>query len=191
MARVFVVHKWHGTPDDDWYGWIGGELSKRGHEVHIPEMPDTDNPTVAAWVSCLAREVGTPDSNTYLVGHSIGCQTILRYLESLDGSVKIGGVLLVGAWMTLNLEALDPGEPKIARKWMSTPLRWQIIKGRARQFTVIQSENDPYVPLENTDLFRRMLDARVLIQPRAGHFEKGDGFDELHVGLNELLKMMK
>ena len=32
------------------------------------------------------------DENTYFVGHSIGCQAIMRYLESVDVK-KIGGVL--------------------------------------------------------------------------------------------------
>ncbi len=38
--------------------------------------------------------IGNPDNETYLVGHSLGSPTILRYLESLQDDQMIGGGLL-------------------------------------------------------------------------------------------------
>ena len=41
------------------------------------------NPRIQKWVSKLAQTVGDADKQTYFVGHSMGCQTIVRYLEKL------------------------------------------------------------------------------------------------------------
>lgn len=78
MKRVIIVHRWEGGSYDDWRPWLKTELEKRDFEVLIPDMPDTDIPVIEKWVHRLANIVGTPDSDTYFIGHSIGCQTILR-----------------------------------------------------------------------------------------------------------------
>ncbi len=36
------------------------------------------------WILKIARAVKTADKNTYFVGHSLGCQGIARYIESLS-----------------------------------------------------------------------------------------------------------
>lgn len=61
-------------------------------------MPDTANPKIKKWVSELEKQVSELDENTYFVGHSIGCQTIMRYLENKE-TRKIGGILFVAPWL--------------------------------------------------------------------------------------------
>ena len=77
--RVFIVHGWGAYPQDDWIPWLKGQLEDKGCEVYNPSMPDTEHPQIETWLSFLANLVGDVDENTYFVGHSIGCQTILRY----------------------------------------------------------------------------------------------------------------
>ena len=61
-------------------------------------MPDTANPKIKEWVSELEKQVSELDENTYFVGHSIGCQTIMRYLENKE-TRKIGGILFATPWL--------------------------------------------------------------------------------------------
>lgn len=61
-------------------------------------MPDTANPKIKEWVSELEKQVSELDENTYFVGYSIGCQTIMRYLENKE-TRKIGGILFVAPWL--------------------------------------------------------------------------------------------
>ncbi len=189
MVRVFLVHKWEGKPADDWYPWLKKMLEATGFEVHVPEMPDTTAPKIEEWISFLNNIIAKPDVDTYLVGHSIGCQAIMRYLAGINETV--GGIVLVAGWITLKDEALSEEEWLVAQPWCRTPIDWKRVKGNSKHITVILSKDDPYVSLDNAKLFEERLGARVLVQPGAGHFEKVDGFSELHVALNELMKMIE
>jgi predicted alpha/beta hydrolase family esterase len=88
MKRVILVHGWGGYPEEGWFPSFKKELEKEGYKVSVPAMSHPENPTIDDWVGHLAKVIGKPDENTFLVGHSIGCQTILRYLESLNGAFE-------------------------------------------------------------------------------------------------------
>lgn len=98
MKRAFLIHGWEGDPEEEWRPWLKKELEKKGFEVYVPAMPDTATPTMEKWVPFLAEIVGKPDENCYFVGHSLGCITILRYLETLNEGEKVGGVVLVAGF---------------------------------------------------------------------------------------------
>ena len=78
--RVFIIHGWEGYPENAWFPWIKNELKKRGFEVYAPAMPDSGNPKIEIWVPFLKNLVGRCDENTYFIGHSMGCRTIIKYL---------------------------------------------------------------------------------------------------------------
>src|SRR5688572_19611763 len=99
MKRIFVVHGWYGHPGEGWFPWLKETLEARGFEVFVPAMPDPAHPRIESWVRQLAGEVGELDQETFFVGHSIGCQTILRYLQM--GDARAGGVVCVAPWTTL------------------------------------------------------------------------------------------
>ncbi len=96
--RVFIIHCWDGRPNYCWYPWVKKELEKNGFQVNVPAMPETEMPRMEKWVPELRKLVGSPDKDVYLVGHSVGCITILRYLESLKENEKIGGAVLVAGF---------------------------------------------------------------------------------------------
>lgn len=67
--------------------------------------------------------VGVPDEQTYFVGHSLGCQAIARYLESLSESIKVGGVVFVaGFFKRLSGLGEDVENNDIANHWLTTSL---------------------------------------------------------------------
>jgi uncharacterized protein len=187
---VIIIHKWEGTPSQDWYPWLRSVLEKRGVQAKVPEMPDTLHPKIGEWVSKLSEEIGTPDKDTYLVGHSMGCQTILRYLEALPAGKKIGGALLVAGFVTLIDGSVTPGKEGIIEPWLEKKIALGKAREHCNSFVSIFSDNDPYVGLDNVKTFEDELGSKVMIIPRAGHLGSEDGYKELHMALNELLKMM-
>ena len=140
-----------------------------------------------------SEEIGTPDENTYLFGHSIGSQAILRYLQTIDKQIKIGGCIFVAPWIFLNEEIIrEEGEEvvAIAKPWIETPIDWKAIKLHTNNFIVIFSDDDLFVPMEkNKLLFKNKLNAKIIIKKKKGHFDDKAGIKELPILLNELLKL--
>ncbi len=176
MKRVIIVHRWSGGPNDDWQPWLKDELQKLGYEVLVPEMPDTDVPVIEKWVGKLAEVVGTPDLDTYFVGHSIGCQAIMRYLETIN--TPVGGAVFVSGWFNLkNLE--DKEMEEIARQWIETPIDLEKVKSVLPKATLIISHNDPFNCFEENKTKFAQITNKEIIVPNAGHFTAEDGFTEL------------
>lgn len=189
MKRVFIVHGWSGFPGECWFPWLKHELEKRGFHVTVPQMPDADAPKIEKWVPHLAKTIGKPDKDTYLVGHSIGCQTILRYLQSIHGEVG-GAVFVAGFFLKLvNLES--PEEERVAEPWMTTPLDFKRIKQAAKKCIAIFSDNDPFVPLENAEGFVEKLDAEIVTVKSKGHMGASDNCPELPEALHAVLELAR
>lgn len=183
MKRVIVVHQWMAGADGDWRPWLRVKLEKLGYEVSIPEMPDIDTPVIEKWVNKLAEVVGTPDKNTYFVGHSIGCQTILRYLETANSPV--GGAVFVAGWF--NLENLESDEiAAIAKPWIETPINLKKVKATLPQSTLIISDNDPFGCFEENKAKFAQIVNQTIVVPNAGHLSADDGFTELPIILDDL-----
>lgn len=189
--RVFIIHGWDGYPEEGWFPWLKKELEKRGFQVKVPIMPEPAEPKIDAWVFYLAQIVGDVDENTFFVGHSIGCQTILRYLESLPADKKVGGAVFVAGWFVLS--DLEAEEEKIIRKpWLETPIDFNKVKAATKNFVAVFSEDDPVVPIkENRKLFEERLNPKIIVENKRGHFSGSDGVVELPAVLDELLKMSK
>ena len=191
---MFIIHGWGGSPEEGWFPWLGQQLQQQGFTVHIPTMPDTIHPRIKMWLTHLSKIVGIIDANTYFVGHSIGCQAILRYVESFSGTVRVGGIVLVAPWMYLDKQTMkEEGKEsiKIATPWVETPIDFKNVKQKIRKCVAVFSDNDLYVPLDNSTLFQQELGAKVIIEKQKGHFSGSDGITKLPVVLQELLDLTK
>jgi len=187
MKRVIIVHQWMAGADGDWRPWLKAELEKLGYKVLVPEMPDIDTPIIERWVGKLAEVVGIPDKDTYFVGHSIGCQTILRYLDSyrFKPLETVGGAVFVAGWF--NLENLEDEETvAIAKPWIETPINLEKVKAVLPKSTLIISDNDPFGCFEENKAKFAQIMTKGIIMPNAGHLSAEDGFTELPVIIDEL-----
>jgi hypothetical protein len=188
QKRVFIVHGWDGYPEEGWFPWLKKELEQKGFAVEVPAMPNPDEPEIDAWVQHLSKLIKKSDENTFFVGHSVGCQTILRYLETLPPNQKIGGVVCIAGWFTLeNLETEE--EKTIAKPWLETPIDFEKIKRHTNKFFAIFSDNDPFVPLTDKEIFEKKLSAQTLIEHQKGHFSGDEGITKLPSILEAVLKI--
>ncbi len=165
------------------------QLQKEGCTVRILAMPHTHTPTIRDWVATLQDAVKKPDEKTFFVGHSMGCQTILRYLETLPKGVVTGGALLVAPFFTL--KGLTTTEEKnIARPWLEIPIDAKEVKSHIRDIYAVFSDNDEFVPLKNVALFETRLKAWTRVEKNAGHFSGSDGTTTLPSGLAAMREML-
>ncbi len=191
MKRVFIIHGWDGYPEEGGFPWLKKELEEKGFQVTVPVMPQPKHPKIEEWVPFLRKVVGKPDENTFLVGHSIGAQTVLRYLEYLSPKIKVGGVILLAGWINLSEKAFEDAEDiQTARLWLDTPIDWGKIKSHTPNFTAIFSDNDPFVPLTDSNIFKEKLGAKIVIEKNKFHYSGSDGINQLPAVLKELLNFI-
>lgn len=190
MRRVFIVHGWDGSPNEGWFPWLKAELEKRGYAISVPALPHPERPTIEDWVGALAAAVGKADAQTYFVGHSIGCQTILRYLATLPKGSQVGGAVFVAGWFTLSA-SLSAAEQEIAREWLAKEIDTNMVRGAMQQSAAIFSETDTWVPMDNKKIFEEKLGSKTHIEKCGGqgHFSGSDGVTELPKVLELVLAM--
>jgi hypothetical protein len=183
-ARVHIVHGYLASPQDHWFPWLEQQLRKEGARVSTLQMPRPDRPELNAWLEHLQREIGTPDQHTYFVAHSLGCVALMHYLATLPSNVRIGGVVLVSGFTDPlpNLPQLD--------EFTAALLDLAKLAQRINHRFVIVSTNDTIVPPAHTRRLSRGLDARLLSVENAGHFLASDGFVDLPVAHQALLRML-
>lgn len=191
QKRVFIIHGWGGHPENAWFPWIKNELEKRGFEVHIPAMPDSDNPKIEVWVSFLKNLVGKCDENTYFIGHSMGCRTIIKYLGELEENEKAGGAVFVAGWVNLTPMAMGTEEEKkIVRQWLAVEVNYEKAKKLGRKFVTIFSDDDEYVPFEeNSKVYKEKLESEIILEHGRGHFDDDSGIKELPSALSAILEI--
>lgn len=192
VKRVCIVHGWDGSPDEPMHKWFKDSLEEEGYKVIIPEMPEAEEPKIEPWVNKLYEVIPNPDEDTYFIGHSIGCQAILRYLEKLPVDVKIAGVVLIAPWMYLDEKTIEEeGEEvkEIARPWMETKIDYSKIKSHINKIIAMFSSNDPYVPISNKYLFSEKLGAEIIVEENKGHYDPDSGIVDNPTALKALLEM--
>lgn len=186
MKRVFLIHGWSGSPENSWFPWLKKELENSGFNVQIPSMPNPDNPEIKSWVSHLEDMVEEADENTYFVGHSIGCQTIMRYVERLDKPIG-GAVFVAGFFRLLHLETEE--EKMVAKPWLETLIDYKKVKQNIPKIIAIFSDDDPDVDLGDKELFEENLGAKTLVEHNKGHFSDDAGVKELPSALKAVLEI--
>ncbi len=190
MKKVFIIHGWSGSPSEPLHKWLAYELRKKGFAVEVPVMPNPDEPIIEKWVSKLNKVVGSqPDEDIILVGHSIGCQAILRYLAGLKTFGFFGGIVFIAPW--LYLSGLENEDKNIAKPWIETQIDntkiWKHVP--KNKIVAIFSDNDPFVQKDNWEQFERLFGAKVITELGKGHFTADDGVDNLPSALEAVLGM--
>lgn len=127
---------------------------------------------------------------TYFIGHSISCQTIMRYLENKTS--KIGGILFVAPWLELLPYAIkDEDSYKTAEPWINTSIDFEKIKKITDNIRCIFSSDDYFVSINQEKEFKDKLNAKTLVVENKGHISEEDDVFELQEILMEAKNMLK
>ena len=188
--RAFIIHGYQGFPGEAWLPWLKVQLEKRGFQASLPAMPHPNRPTIGEWIPFIARLVGEPDGGTVLVGHSLGCQAVLRYLETLGEAGKsVGRTVLVAGRFPAGMSArearvLARGD-RVLQPWLIGGVDPAKAGRAAGRVTVILSDNDPYIPFGKARAsFPPELRARIVVEHGMGHFNEDDRLTELPSALS-------
>lgn len=183
--RAFIIHGWTGRNNQDWFPWALEELKERDYDAYAPAMPNPDSPVISEWLGEMTKVIGELKATDILIGHSMGCQAVLRYLDQRNEYVD--KVILIAGWEILSEKALPlPEDHEIVKPWYETPINYEKVKKLANVFVALFSDNDPWVPLEANQLaYKKNLDAEVIVEHNKGHFMKEVG------GVTEIPVLLK
>jgi len=169
--KIFLFHCWGGDGRSCWSGWLADHFRSKNIEVVAPDFPDTSNPNLDDWLAEVRKQVPKfdPKDEWVLIGHSLGCPTILRLLESFGENEHVKATILVTGF------AKDLGIPEIAN-FVDKDFDWDKINNSSDKFVVINSDNDPFIELSEGERLAKLLNTDLIVEHGAGHINEGSGF---------------
>jgi pimeloyl-ACP methyl ester carboxylesterase len=170
IDRILLVPRWSGTAASDFYPWLGRELAARAPPLSIdaaPLLPAPDRPEIEPCLeACLGVLAGLDLARTMLMGHSVGCQVLMRALARLPDGPRAPALLCVAGWWTVD----QPWDT--LRPWIETPFDHLRAAARCARTVVLLSDDDPFT--RDAEVTRRefiaALGAEVHVAPGRRHF---------------------
>jgi hypothetical protein len=188
--RAFIIHGYLGYPTEAWLPWLKTMLEKRGYQVWLPAMPHPDRPAIPEWIDFIGKLVGSPDSKTVMIAHSLGCEAVLHYLETLgEGAKSVGRTVLVASRFPAGMSPEEADKiiegDAILKPWLVARVDPKSVRFAAGKCTVILSDNDPYIPIEEARAsFQENFAAEIIVEHGKGHFNEDDNITELPSALS-------
>ncbi len=177
MKNAIVIHGTEGSPEKNWFPWLSNELAKIDYNVFVPQFPSPPKipAKIAEWFEVFKNYEQYLNENTILIGHSLGGIFILRILEKLKRPIKAAFFVAtpIGVRPILNYNR-DNAFSGFSFDWIN-------ITTKASHFEVFQSDNDPYVSLENGTQLAKQLNTKLTLITKAGHFNSKAGYTKFEV----------
>ena len=183
--EIILIHGLAATKKSNWFPWLEKEIKcNLDTSVKAVSLPRPKIPKINKWIDYLYKEAANPNENTVFIAHSLGCITLLKYIEELPDDVVIGGIILISAFD--NPLPLVP----LINSFVAKGPNYQKIIPKIKKVKVIGSNNDLIVPLKYTKEVANQLHTSVIEIDKAGHFTTQDGyksFPELYRILVEMI----
>lgn len=176
MNKLCVAARWQGDAFSDFYPWLETQIAPV-EVAHAELGPTRQAPTLEASVAAIDAAVarlGGPDG-VVVLGHSAGCQALLRYLAGLPADARVAGVVLVAAWTTIDApwREIEP--------WLGLEHDWERVRGSADRITVLLGDDDPFTRdhRANAAFWRERLGVVARVLPGRKHFNRPEESDVL------------
>lgn len=165
--KAVFVHGLGGTHPLHWQAWIKKELEKKGVQTAFPLLPRPFMPRKAEWVEGVKKAGGKLSENTIMFGHSLGVPTILHVLEGLEKEEKIKAAFLVaGFCRPLGLNEVE--------EFVVDEFDCKKIKENCGKFFVVYSDNDPFIPVEESLYLSEKLGVKGILEKNGSHITAPD-----------------
>lgn len=181
--KVFLIHGFEGVPNGGWRPWLMGKLGREDIFACSLSMPTPEAPKKEEWIQKITSEIPEPNEAIFLVGHSLGVNAILQYLQNLPEGSKIGGVLLISGPYK--------GKREITQEFFEPDYDFVRIKNTCKNFAIIHGDNDPWVPFSDAEKFAQGLSCELIAIPNGGHLNGSSGWYELPQAFTVLMNWLK
>lgn len=172
MKNAFIFHGTEGYPEKNWFPWLKQKLEKKGYRVYVPHFPSPPKipAKISQWLDVFEGYKQHINSDSILIGHSLGGIFALRVLEKLQHPVTAAVFVgtPIGVLPILNYDRDN--------SFSGFSFDWRSISKKAGTFLVFQSDDDPYVSFGNGEELAKNLNVTLQFVPNAGHFDARAGY---------------
>lgn len=163
MTTVFLIHGAYGKPNEHWFPWLKQQLESAGHQVIAPVFPTPEGHTLKNWLTVFKEIESQFSSDVIIVGHSMAPAFLLTLLETH----QVRAAFFVGGFIgPLGLPAFDPMNSSFTER----EFNWVTIRAHCKHFTLFNSTDDPYVPLEKGRELAKKLEGEFIEVENVKHF---------------------
>jgi len=164
MKNAIILHGGYSSPENYWFPSIEQFLIRKGYDVWIPQLPDTNNPNLVTWLPFVLKN-GLFTKDTILIGHSLGSALALSVLENIP--VQIHKIILVSGF---SKPRGNFKEPVLQEKY-----DWEKMKKNVKDLIIINSNNDPWGCNDEQGIFLwKKLGGTLILLENEGHMGSGD-----------------
>ncbi len=161
----------HGFGSDSTQGfkpWLKKELEEAGHSVFLPNLPNTNNPSVDEQVDYILKNTQL-NEDTILIGHSLGGTVLLKLLEKI--STPVAKAVIVDAPIAPRYSDGDRPDVNKSCDWN---FDFAKIKKNSREFVVLGDKNFSVIPENQLRELGQLVGSPTrLVQPEGAHFSRG------------------
>lgn len=171
--KVLIFHGTLGSPEINWFPWLSTLLIKQGWDVSVPNFPTPKGQSPKQWKQALQEQVTNPQDADIVIGHSTGALFAMRLLE--EGFIRPQKIILVSGL----IDKINNAEYDVLNEpFVNTLFDWHSIKENSREIIILAGDNDPYVPMVQTETIALNLQSPIHIIKNGGHLNGESGYTE-------------
>lgn len=178
--NILILHGIEGYAGIHWQKWLQEELLSDGHEVIMPNLPNSNHPSRSEWLdtanklmeNCILKD-------TVIVGHSLGVVTALDVIENISSPVK--------ALISVSGFSKDLGSELNSYFMKSKTIDFSKVRRNIGKSFILYGDNDPYVPTEALRGLAEELNVEPKVYKNGGHLNTDSGYTTFP----DILKIIK
>lgn len=171
LPSILIVPGWRDSGPGHWQSLWAGQLPRARRVV----QDDWLNPTRAAWVAGIERQILEARGPVVLAAHSLGCIAVAHLAG--DCIKRIQGALLVAP--------ADPDRRSVLNDFAPVPCERLPYRS-----IVVASTDDPFCPSRRAGAYARAWGSEFVRLPEAGHINVDSGHGDWPLGLSLLQSLI-
>ncbi|MCL6218894.1 RBBP9/YdeN family alpha/beta hydrolase [Zunongwangia pacifica] len=182
-TKICLIHGYTASKTSNWFPSFKKELQSEKIDVIIPDMPNSKNPQFEEWISHMEKVITHYDENTIFIGHSLGCVTLLNYLNT-NRLNTVKGLILVSGFIE------ETPIPEL-QQFVQSELDFEYLINLTENRIAISAIDDDIIPYGYSKRMAEKLKAKFILLNKGKHFIDRDNFVNFPFLVKEVKKLIE